>query len=179
MSKEWTTKKLIGAGEIARRVRELGAEINTHYGGEEVTVVMLLNGALYFTADLTRELTGKVKVEGLKVSSYHGGTNSTGKVDIDERSDLDLAGRHVLVVDDILDTGQTLATVTRALGQHSPRSLQTCVLLDKAVPRAEEFEADFVGFTIANQFVVGYGLDYQGYERNLPSIEVLEFVSPT
>ena len=136
--------------------------------------IAVLNGSLIFAADLLRRIPLPLKLDCLSVASYHGGTESTGVVTFDQISLPDVTGRHVLIMDDILDTGRTLHAIRhKLLTETQPQSVRICVLLQKQVQRAEELEADYVGFEIANEFVVGYGLDYQERYRNLPFIGVL------
>lgn len=166
-------KILIPAPAIQARLQTLAEQINQRYQGQELVIVMLLKGAMIFTADICRNLTMPLQIECLHVSSYHGGTQSSGQVKIQERDLPDLSGKNVLLVDDILDTGLTLAAVSETLHAQNPATLQTCVLLSKNKSRTKEIHADYTGFEIEDEFVVGYGLDYQGLYRNLPYIGVL------
>lgn len=164
---------LIGPDRIRRRIVRLAAEIAADYAGSDVVVVALLNGTVLFLADLIRQLPFPLRLDFLCVSSYRGGTRSqTLTVDRDLR--LDVRGRHVLVVDDILDTGRTLAAVESQLRKLPLASLRTVVLLDKPARREKSVQADYVGFVIPDVFVVGYGLDYDERHRNLPFIGVLK-----
>jgi hypoxanthine phosphoribosyltransferase len=159
---------------ILSRLDALAAEITAHYRGQELTVVALLNGSLIFAADLLRRVPLPLKLDCLSVASYHGGTESSGVVKFGQVALPDIRDRHVLIVDDILDTGRTLRAVCERLHQDgAPRSIRICVLLRKNKVRAEEMEADYVGFDIGDEFVIGYGLDYQEHYRNLPFIGVL------
>jgi hypoxanthine phosphoribosyltransferase len=157
---------------IRRRIRELGRDVQSDLDGDEWTVVALLNGSVMFVADLLRELAGPVRIDFMGVSSYGSGTGS-GELKLTRPLRLDVRGRSVLIVDDILDTGQTLASVTTQVREMGARRVRTCVLLDKPSRRAVRFEADHVGFRIPDWFVVGYGLDYAERYRNLPFIGVL------
>jgi len=164
---------------ILRRLDEIGGEITRDYAGRDLTVLVVLHGSLLFAADLMRRIHLPVKVACLSVSSYHGGTESSGTVTFHQLGMPDLAGEHVLVVDDILDSGRTLGAITRRVrGECAPASVRICVLLDKQAARADEVRADYVAFTIADEFVVGYGLDYRGRYRNLPYVGTLrrEFI---
>ncbi|MFT5470788.1 MAG: hypoxanthine phosphoribosyltransferase [Verrucomicrobiales bacterium] len=166
---------LLSREEIRERVAELGAAIETELDGEELTLLVILQGSIFFAADLMRAISLPIYLESFRVSSYHGGTSSSGRVTFDSTALDDLADKHVLVVDDILDTGRTLnAVVTHLRDEIGVASARSCVLLDKNVERAVEFEADYVGFRIEDEFVVGYGLDYMGKYRNLPLIGVLK-----
>ncbi|MEO7597843.1 MAG: hypoxanthine phosphoribosyltransferase [Opitutus sp.] len=160
--------------QIKSRVRGLAREIKRVYGKNEFTIVALINGAVMFTADLMREIDNPVRLDCIRVSSYGARTKSVGTPQILADLTLDIANRDVLIVDDILDTGKTLALVTALAKKLKPASLRSCVLLDKKARREVEFEADFVGFAIPNKFVVGYGLDFAERYRNLPCIGVLK-----
>jgi hypoxanthine phosphoribosyltransferase len=159
---------------ILSRLDELAAEITAEYRGKELTVLAVLNGSLIFTADLLRRIPLPLKLDCIGVASYHGGTVSTGRVEFKQLSLPDVEGRHVLIVDDILDSGRTLHAIAKKLFDEAhPKSAKVCVLLRKTKQRVETEEAHFVGFDIADEFVVGYGLDYQERYRNLPFIGVL------
>ncbi len=160
--------------QIKRRVRGLAREIKQVYGDDEFTIVALINGAVMFTADLMREIDNPVRLDCIRVSSYGANTKSVGAPQIVADLTLDIANRDVLIIDDILDTGKTLALVTALAKKLKPASLRSCVLLDKKARREVKFEADFVGFSIPNEFVVGYGLDFAERYRNLPCIGVLK-----
>ncbi|MEO6003053.1 MAG: hypoxanthine phosphoribosyltransferase [Opitutus sp.] len=165
---------LFTEAQIKRRVRGLAREIKKVYGKGEFTMIALINGAVMFTADLMREIDNPVRLDCIRVSSYGSGTKSVGAPQIVADLTLDIANRDVLIIDDILDTGKTLALVTTLARKLKPASLRTCVLLDKKARREVDFEADFVGFKIPNKFVVGYGLDFAERYRNLPCIGVLK-----
>ncbi len=165
---------LVSEEAIRQRVRELGAELKRVYGSEELTVIALMNGAILFTADLLRQIDNPVRLDCIRISSYGNATESQGKPKLVHSLTLDVTDRHVLIVDDILDTGKTLALVSGMIRGLQPASLRVCVLLDKKGRRQVPFEADFVGFVIPDKFVVGYGLDYAERYRNLTSIGVLK-----
>jgi hypoxanthine phosphoribosyltransferase len=165
---------LVSEADIKKRLRKLGAEITNLYGNEEITVISVINGAILFTADLLRHIDNPVRLDCIRVSSYRNETKSTGKPQILGNLSLDLANRHVLLIDDILDTGKTLSMIVGMIKKLQPASVRTCVLLDKRGRREVEFEADFVGFQIPDKFVVGYGLDFAERYRNLPCIGVLK-----
>jgi hypoxanthine phosphoribosyltransferase len=167
-------KTLFHEQTILARLDALAAEITEDYRGKELTVVAVLNGSLIFAADLLRRVPLPLKLDCLSVSSYHGGTESSGVVTFDQLSLPDIDGRHVLILDDILDTGRTLHAICDKLRVATrPLSVKVCVLLRKKVEREKELEAHYVGFDIENEFVIGYGLDYQERYRNLPFIGVL------
>jgi hypoxanthine phosphoribosyltransferase len=163
---------------IHARLDALARELELVYAGRALTVVALMNGSLWFAADLLRRIDLPLRLETLRVSSYHGGRESSGVVQFEESWLPEVKGREVLVLDDILDSGRTLDAVCRRLlhaGQAS--SVRSCVLLRKNKERAVPFEADYVGFDLEDEFVVGFGLDYQGRYRNLRWVGVLS-VSP-
>ena len=158
---------------ILSRIDEMADQISQDYAGKELTVVAVLNGSLMFGADLLRRMEMPLRLDCLSVSSYHG-ASTTGVVKFNQERLPDVHGRHVLLLDDILDSGNTLHAIRDKLAQETnPLSVKVCVLLRKDVPRARELEADYVGFDISNEFVVGYGLDYMERFRNLPYIGVV------
>jgi hypoxanthine phosphoribosyltransferase len=159
--------------QIKKRVRELGHEIRKVYGEGEFTIVSIINGAVMFTADLMREIENPVRLDCVRISSYANRTKSVGAPQVVHSLTIDIANRHVLLIDDILDTGKTITLVTGLVRKLNPASLRTCVLLDKQGRREVPFEADFVGFRIPDKFVIGYGLDFAERYRNLPCIGVL------
>ncbi len=165
---------MISEAMIRRRVRRLGAEISAAYGDEEITVVAIINGALLFASDLLRQISCPIRLDCIRVSSYHNDTRSIGKPEIVHSLTIDIGNRNVLLIDDILDTGKTLSVVVNLIKKLKPASVRTCVLLDKKGRREVEFEADFAGFEIPDRFVVGYGLDFAERYRNLPCIGVLK-----
>src|ERR1700678_3212956 len=163
---------LISQERIAGRVGSLAGQIEKDFAGRDLVIVALLNGTVVFLADLLRQLSLPLRLDFIGVSSYGNGTESTELVFTKELR-LDVSERDVLLVDDILDTGKTLFRVSAKLSRLGPRQIKTCVLLDKPSRRVEQIAADYVGFTIPNQFVVGYGLDYAERYRNLPFVGVL------
>ncbi|NNC89562.1 MAG: hypoxanthine phosphoribosyltransferase [Akkermansiaceae bacterium] len=165
---------LIDEQVIGKRLDAMAEEILGEFRGTEFVAVLILKGALVFTADLLRRMPVPLEIECLNVASYHGETESSGKVDFLDRKLPDVQGRSVLLVDDILDTGRTLHAVRARLLENGARKVRTCVLLTKDKERAEEVEADYSGFDIGDEFVVGYGLDFRGRFRNLPYIGVLK-----
>jgi|SRR5665213_260584 len=163
---------LISKEQLARRVRGLAREIEKDFAGRDLVIVALLNGTVVFLADLLRRLSLPLRLDFIGVSSYGVGTESAELVFTKELR-LDVSGREVLVVDDILDTGRTLTQVMAKLRKLRPREIKICVLLDKPSRRVEPITADYIGFEIPNQFVVGYGLDFAERYRNLPFVGVL------
>ncbi len=164
---------LITQEQIDRRVRQLARQIERDYAGRELAVVALLTGTVMFLADLIRHLSLPLRLDFMGVSSYGQGTESRELVFTKELR-LEVRGRDVLVVDDILDTGKTLKYVLQKLEALGPRRVRVCVLLDKPARRVEKVEADYVGFEIPDCFVVGYGLDFAERYRNLPFVGVLQ-----
>jgi hypoxanthine phosphoribosyltransferase len=163
---------LITDEQIARRVKSLARQIERDFHGREMVVVSLLSGTVMFLADLIRHLRLPLHLDFIGVSSYGSGTESRELVFTKELR-LDVRGRDVLLVDDILDTGKTLSRVLQKIRALEPRRIKTCVLLDKPARRVEKIRADYVGFEIPNLFVIGYGLDFAEQYRNLPFIGVL------
>ncbi len=167
---------LIGRARLAEQVRLLGQQITRDYaarGVRELTLVAVANGALIFAADLLREISLHTRFDSIRVSSYLDGTVPKTPPQMADLLRLDLVGRHVLVVDDILDTGNTLSRLCALLQKQGPASLRTCVLLDKKARRQVDFFSDYTGFDIPDRFVVGYGLDFAERYRNLPFIGAL------
>jgi hypoxanthine phosphoribosyltransferase len=168
-------KVLVSEDELQARVAELGREINATYSDEDrPLLVCVLKGAFIFLADLTRHLEMRHEVDFMEVSSYGAGTESTGVVRILLDLEQSIEGRHVLIVEDIVDSGRTLAYMARNLRTRGPASLRICALLSKPSRREVDVELDWVGFEVPNEFVVGYGLDYAEEYRNLPFIGVLK-----
>ena len=163
---------LINERQIARRVNQLAREIERDFHGREMVVVSLLNGTVMFLADLMRRLSLPLRLDFIGVSSYGAGTEA-GELVFTKELRLDVRGRDVLLVDDILDTGRTMSRVLAKLEALKPRRIKTCVLLDKTARRVEKIEADYAGFKIPDYFVVGYGLDFAERYRNLPFVGVL------
>lgn len=165
---------MISQDEIAAKVQELGARISQDYAGEEILVVGILKGAAIFMSDLVRSISSPVAFDFMAVSSYGASTESSGVVRIIKDLDQSIEGRHVLIVEDVVDTGLTLNYLVENLRSRNPASLKLCSLLDKPSRRKVEVKADYLGFEIPDEFVVGYGLDYAERFRNLPYIAVLK-----
>jgi hypoxanthine phosphoribosyltransferase len=166
---------------ILSRLDELAARITRDYAGKPLTVVAVLHGSLMMMADLLRRIRLPLKMECLSVESYHGGVESSGSVKFNMTRMPEFSGEHVLIVDDILDSGRTLEAITDKIsGVCRPESIRVAVLLDKKTNRSTSIEPHYVGFEIEDLFVVGYGLDYQGRYRNLPLIGTLkpEYILP-
>ncbi len=163
---------LLSAEAIGTRVREMAADIARAYEGREIVAVGVLTGAFVFLADLVRHLPNQVRFTFLKASSYGEGTRP-GELSVTLVGETALAGKDVLVVEDILDTGRTLVRILDILRQSHPRTLRTAVLLDKKARREVDISADFTGFSVPDEFLVGYGLDHAQTYRNLPFVAVL------
>jgi hypoxanthine phosphoribosyltransferase len=158
---------------IHRRLDDIAAQVSSDYRDRELTVIAVLHGSLMFVADLLRRIPLPLKLDCVSVASYHGKAQSTSEVVFKEVTVPDVVGRNVLILDDILDSGHTLAAIRERLNTAKPRSIRVCVLLSKKKQRAREVNADYVGFEIEDEFVVGYGLDFRERYRNLPYIGVL------
>ncbi len=167
-------KILIDRQQLAARIAELGEEISRDYAGKQLTTVGILRGAVLFLADLLRELNISVTVDFMAVSSYGAATKSSGVVRILKDLDDPITGRHVLVVEDIVDTGLTIDYLRRILSDRSPASLKVCTLLNKQSRRVIDVDVEYIGFDIEDRFVVGYGLDFQQLYRNLPHIAYID-----
>jgi len=166
--------ELISSSEISVRVKELAVQITRDYAGEELTLICALKGGVVFFADLMREIDLPVRLEFVKVSSYGESSESSGKLQMDFPIKTDLTGKHVLIVEDIVDMGYTARWLREYFAGLLPKSVKLCALLDKPERRKVEACADYVGFTIPDEFVVGYGLDYAQQHRNLPFIGKLK-----
>jgi hypoxanthine phosphoribosyltransferase len=158
--------------DISKRVAELGELLSAYYSGKELIVIGLLNGVFPFFADLTRAMDLDFQVSFMRVSSYGSGQVSSGNVKILLDVDIPIQDKNLLIVEDIVDTGQTLAYVLKHLQKYSPADIRICTLLDKPARRVVEVPIDYVGFTIDDQFVVGYGMDAGGLYRNLPYVGI-------
>ena len=165
---------MLSAETIAARVAALGAEITRDYAGRQLVVVCTLKGGFVFAADLIRAIDTPLMVEFLRGESYGEGTTSSGVVRITQEPDMLLAGRDVLLVEDIIDTGQSAFQLLEVLRAHKPASLKTCALLHKPARQVVTVPINYLGFTIEDEFVVGYGLDHAGLWRNLPYVGVVD-----
>ena len=165
---------LFDEGTILRRLDQLASHISADYRDRDLTVIAIPNGSLMFMADLLRRIPLPLRLDCLSVASYHGRLQTSGEVIFRQIAQPDVAGRHILLLDDILDSGTTISAIREKLQTASPQSIRVCVLLRKMKDRARPIEADYVGFDIADEFVVGYGLDYAERYRNLPCIGVLK-----
>ena len=160
--------------QIEQRVRELGAEISKVYGDEPVCLICILKGSVFFACELAKRITSPVEIEFMSVSSYGSGTSSSGVVRIVNDLGTSIEGKNVLVIEDIIDSGRTLSYLLENLKTRNPKTLRLCTLLDKPDRRVVDVNVDYVGFVIPDEFVVGYGLDYDQKYRNLPYIGFVE-----
>ena len=168
-------KVLLTQKQIKDRVKELGEQITNDYKGKELIVISVLKGSVIFVADLIRAIDLDVKIDFMSVSSYHSGVKSSGVVKFLKDLDIDIEGCDILIVEDILDSGLTLSYLRDLLIKRNPKSIKITALLDKVDKRKTDIKADYVGFEIPDEFVVGYGLDYDERYRNLPYIGVLDY----
>ncbi|MBL8952447.1 MAG: hypoxanthine phosphoribosyltransferase [Myxococcaceae bacterium] len=165
---------MIDTATLAAKVRELGAQITKDYQGKELTLIAIMKGSLFFAMDLARAIDLPLKVEVLGVTSYQGGTETTGEVRITSDVTKPMAGKHLLVVEDIIDTGLTMKFLLENLGARHPASLKICTLLEKPARARTKVPIDYKGFVIDDKFVVGYGLDFDEIYRNVPFIGVMK-----
>jgi hypoxanthine phosphoribosyltransferase len=166
-------RTLVEQGELAARIRELGAEISADYAGRELFLVGVLKGAVFFVADLMRELEVHCAIDFMAVASYGSSTDSSGVVRILKDLDVSIEGRDVLIVEDIVDSGLTLSYLLRTLRAREPATLEVCTLLQKPERRKVDLPIRYVGFDIPNEFAIGYGLDLDERYRNLPYVAAL------
>lgn len=168
-----SVRTLISSAQIQRRIAELAKEIRRDFPKEPLYLVGVLKGSVFFLTDLARQVGGEISIDFIAVSSYGNDTHTSGEVKLTRDLDSSIEGKTVIVVEDILDTGMTLQYLLRVFDQRKPRRLRVAVLLDKPARRLAKVRADYVGFTIPNEFVVGYGLDYAERYRNLADVGVL------
>lgn len=168
-------RELISEADVAAKIAQMGAQISKDYEGESVYLLCILKGGVFFTTELAKHITVPVTIDFMSVSSYGGETTSSGIVRIVKDLDTPIEGRNVLIAEDIIDTGRTLAYLMEHLKQRKPKSLKLCTLLDKPDRRVSDVKVDYTGFEIPDEFVVGYGLDYDQKYRNLPYVGVIEF----
>ena len=171
-----TIKVLVSEEEVEKRIRDLGEKISKDYEGKQVHLICVLKGGVFFMCELAKRITVPVSMDFMSVSSYGDGTTSSGVVKIAKDLDESLEGKDVLVVEDIIDSGRTLSYLLEILKKRNPNSMKLCTLLDKPERRVMDVNVDYVGFNIPDEFVVGYGLDYDQKYRNLPYIGVVEGV---
>lgn len=171
---EHQTEVLISEAEIIQRINELGKQISMDYHEKKLTIVCVLKGALIFLADLLRRIELNPDLEFIHVSSYYDKTFSSGQVKIDNEISTQIEGRDILIVDDILDSGLTLYQIREKILSKNPLSIKICVLLNKQSRRIKDIKADYIGFNIPDEFVVGYGMDYNGKYRGLSHISIMK-----
>lgn len=172
--KEDVLRVLLSEDEIREKVRELGGKITADYKNSNLMLVTVLKGAVVFLADLMRQIDVPAEIDFMVVSSYGSGVKSSGVVKIVKDLDVPLAGKDILIVEDILDSGLTLSYIKELLESRGPRSIRIATLLDKPSRRKVDLQADYIGFSVPDEFVIGYGLDYDEKYRNLPYIGILK-----
>lgn len=166
---------MLDEDSVDQRIRELGEQISRDYAGKCVHLICILKGSVYFTCELAKRISVPVTMDFMQCSSYGAATKSSGIVRLAKDLDEAITDKDVIIVEDIIDSGRTLAHLKDLLGQRNPRSLKICTLLDKPDRRVADVDVEYVGFKIEDKFVVGYGLDYDQQYRNLPYIGVVEF----
>lgn len=167
---------LISEETVDAKIKEIGEKISKEFEGQQVHLLCILKGSVFFTCELAKRITVPVTMDFMSVSSYGDGTSSSGVVRIVKDLDETIEGKNVVVIEDIIDSGRTLSYLLEILQKRNPRNLKLCTLLDKPDRRVRDVKVDYVGFEIPDEFVVGYGLDYAQKYRNLPYIGVMEFV---
>lgn len=165
---------MISEAQVNARIKELAEQIDNDYKGKHIHLICILKGSVFFTCELAKRLTIPVTIDFMSVSSYGSETVSSGRVRILKDLDESIQGKEVLILEDIIDSGNTLAYLRDLLGTRQPQSLSICTLLDKPDRRVTDVDVKYVGFVIPDEFVVGYGLDYDQYYRNLPYVGVVE-----
>lgn len=165
---------LISKQDIAQKIKQIAKQLSVDYADKNPLMICILKGSFMFFADLLREMDIPLEVEFIAISSYGSGSKTSGEVKVVKDTDKSLEGRHVIIIEDIIDTGLTLSYLKNMLERRAPASLKICALLDKPERRKIDIEADYLGFKIPNHYVVGYGLDYAQKYRNLPDICVLK-----
>lgn len=165
---------LVSEEEVDEKIKEIGAQISRDYQGKAIHLICILKGGIFFTCELAKRITVPVSMDFMSVTSYGAGTKSSGVVKIIKDLDDPLDGKDVLIVEDIIDSGRTLSYLIEILHKRNPKSIKLCTLLDKPERRVTDVKVDYVGFNIPDEFVVGYGLDYDQKYRNLPYIGVVE-----
>ena len=167
-------REMISEAQVNVRIKELAEQISNDYEGKSIHLICILKGSVFFTCELAKRIAIPVTLDFMSVSSYGSETVSSGRVRILKDLDESIQGKDVLIIEDIIDSGNTLSYLKELLGTRAPRSLEICTLLDKPERRVADVEVKYVGFVIPDEFVVGYGLDYDQYYRNLPYVGVVE-----
>ena len=170
-----TIRVMISEEDVDAKIEELGRRISQDFEGEAVHLICILKGSIFFVCELAKRITLPVTIDFMQVSSYGAETKSSGVVRLSKDLDEPLQGKNVIIVEDIIDSGRTLNHLVKLLGQRNPKSMTLCTLLDKPSRRVMEVDVKYTGFQIPDEFVVGYGLDYDQRYRNLPYIGVIEF----
>ena len=173
----YTIRKMISEESVVARIKEIAEQINEEYEGKSVTLVCILKGSIFFTTELAKHIKVPVTIDFMQCSSYGADTKSSGIVKLAKDLDEPIMGKHVILIEDIIDSGRTLSHLVKLLSQREPASLTICTLLDKPSRRVAEVDVKYTGFEIPDEFVVGYGLDYAQRHRNLPYIGIVEFDS--
>ena len=171
----YTVRELISEENVVERIKEIAEQINKDFEGQSVTLVCILKGSIFFTTELAKYIKVPVVIDFMQCSSYGADTKSSGIVKLAKDLDEPIMGKHVILIEDIIDSGRTLSHLVKLLSQRDPASLTLCTLLDKPSRRVVEVDVKYTGFEIPDEFVVGYGLDYAQKMRNLPYIGVVEF----
>ena len=169
-------KVLLSEEEVDSRIKQIAAKVSKDYAGKEIHLICVLKGGVFFTCELAKRITVPVSLDFMSVSSYGNSTSSSGKITIKKDLEQSIQGVDCLLIEDIIDTGYTLSMLKPMLLERKPESLKICTLLNKPDRREVEMEADYTGFSIPDEFVVGYGLDYAQKYRNLPFVGTLEFI---
>lgn len=173
----YTIRKMISEESVVARIKEIAEQINEEYEGKVVTLICILKGSIFFTTELAKHIKVPVTIDFMQCSSYGADTKSSGIVKLAKDLDEPIMGKHVILIEDIIDSGRTLSHLVKLLSQREPASLTICTLLDKPSRRVAEVDVKYTGFEIPDEFVVGYGLDYAQRHRNLPYIGIVEFDS--
>ena len=174
MANPYIERVLVSEEEIKKTVTRLADQINKDYNGEELLVVVILKGSMIFAADLVKELTMPVTIDFMRASSYRSGTASSGFINIKQDLGTDISGKNVLIIEDIIDSGNTLHKLKELLRERNPKTIRICTLLDKPARRVTPVDVEYSGIAIPDEYVVGYGLDYNEILRNLPYVGVLK-----
>ncbi len=174
MANPYIERVLVSEEEIKKTVTRLADQINKDYNGEELLVVVILKGSMIFAADLVKELTMPVTIDFMRASSYGSGTASSGFINIKQDLGTDISGKNVLIIEDIIDSGNTLHKLKELLRERNPKTIRICTLLDKPARRVTPVDVEYSGIAIPDEYVVGYGLDYNEILRNLPYVGVLK-----
>ena len=169
-----TVRVMLEEDVVNKRIAELAEALSKEFEGEHLHLICILKGSIFFTCELAKRITVPVTMDFMSVSSYGSGTTSSGNVIIKKDLDEDIAGKNVVVIEDIIDTGRTLESLLKLLKKRNPKTLKLCTLLDKPDRRIADVSVDYTGFVIPDEFVVGYGLDYDQRYRNLPYVGILE-----